>query len=75
LERSVNYELESLGLLHNGEEEYCGLLDCFMYRKWVLRSGTQKAVMKRLKEAIAYFREAYETKSCIYSPAIIIEEL
>ena len=46
-----------------------------MYRKWVLRSGTQKAVMKRLKEAIAYFREAYETKSCIYSPAIIIEEL
>ncbi|MEP0849377.1 MULTISPECIES: hypothetical protein [Cyanophyceae] len=46
-----------------------------MYRKWVGRLGTQKAVRKRLKEAIAYFREAYETGSDIYSPAIIIEEL
>lgn len=31
--------------------------------------------MKRLKEAIAYLWEAYETESDIYSFPIIIEEL
>ena len=63
-----------------------GALDfCIMVRRniaayWVAlcienggRLETRKAVMERLKEAIAYFREAYETESCIYSPALIIE--